>query len=75
MREFDAIAIGGGLAGTAFALELARQGLRVAIVERTATPTLKVCGDFLSRERKSCSPISVSTCTRWARLTSRGCDS
>ena len=50
MREFDAIAIGGGLAGTAFALELARQGLRVAIVERTATPTLKVCGDFLSRE-------------------------
>lgn len=50
MREFDAIAIGGGLAGAAFALELARQGLRVAIVERTATPTLKVCGDFLSRE-------------------------
>lgn len=50
MRDFDAIAIGGGLAGTAFALELARQGLRVAIVERTATPTLKVCGDFLSRE-------------------------
>jgi menaquinone-9 beta-reductase len=50
MDEFDAIAIGGGLAGAAFAIELARNGRRVAIVERTAAPTLKVCGDFLSRE-------------------------
>jgi flavin-dependent dehydrogenase len=50
MRDFDAIAVGGGLAGAAFALELARHGARVAIIERTATPTLKVCGDFLSRE-------------------------
>lgn len=50
MDEFDAIAIGGGLAGAAFAIELARNGRRVAIVERTAGPTLKVCGDFLSRE-------------------------
>jgi flavin-dependent dehydrogenase len=50
MRDFDAIAVGGGLAGAAFALELARQGARVAVLERTATPTLKVCGDFLSTE-------------------------
>ena len=48
--DFDAIAVGGGLAGAAFALELARTGARVAIIERTAAPTLKVCGDFLSRE-------------------------
>lgn len=50
MADFDAIAVGGGLAGAAFALALARQGARVAVIERTAGPALKVCGDFLSRE-------------------------
>jgi flavin-dependent dehydrogenase len=50
MRDFDAIAVGGGLAGAAFALELARRGARVAVLERTGAPTLKVCGDFLSAE-------------------------
>lgn len=48
--DFDAIAVGGGLAGGAFALALARQGLKVAVVERSPGPRLKVCGDFLSRE-------------------------
>lgn len=47
---FDAIAIGGGLAGAAFALELARNGARVLVFERTREATLKVCGDFLSAE-------------------------
>jgi flavin-dependent dehydrogenase len=46
----DAIAAGGGLAGTAFALELARKGARVMIIERTPGPHHKVCGDFLSGE-------------------------
>ncbi len=50
MAKFDAIAIGGGLAGSAFALELARHGARVAIIERTPSAQLKVCGDFLSAE-------------------------
>jgi flavin-dependent dehydrogenase len=50
MADYDAIAIGGGLAGAAFARELARGGARVAIVERTSGPQLKVCGDFLSIE-------------------------
>ncbi len=49
-RDFDAIAVGGGLAGSAFALTLARNGYRVAVVERTAKPQIKVCGDFLSVE-------------------------
>ena len=50
MLDFEAIAVGGGLAGSAFALELARQGARVAIIERTPKAQLKVCGDFLSAE-------------------------
>jgi len=50
MADFDAIAIGGGLAGSAFALELARQGARVGVIERTPCAQLKVCGDFLSAE-------------------------
>jgi flavin-dependent dehydrogenase len=53
MGDYDAIAVGGGLAGAAFALELARQGARVAVIERTSVPTLKVCGDFLSTEAQA----------------------
>jgi flavin-dependent dehydrogenase len=52
MGHFDAISVGGGLAGAAFALELARNGLRVAVLERTTGPALKVCGDFLSCEAR-----------------------
>lgn len=50
MDRYDAIAVGGGLAGGAFGLALARAGLKVAIIERTRGPHLKVCGDFHSRE-------------------------
>lgn len=50
MGSFDAIAVGGGLAGATFALELARHGRKVAIIERTREPHQKVCGDFHSRE-------------------------
>ncbi len=48
----DAIAAGGGLAGTAFAIELALGGGKVTLIERTAGPHHKVCGDFLSGEAR-----------------------
>ena len=44
----DAISVGGGLAGSAFALELARHGGTVAIFERMPGQHHKVCGEFLS---------------------------
>ena len=50
MGKADTIAVGGGLAGAAFAIELARNGARVVLVERSRSAVLKVCGDFLSAE-------------------------
>ena len=44
------VAVGGGLAGVAFAIELARSGRRVVVLERTQSPCHKVCGEFLSEE-------------------------
>jgi flavin-dependent dehydrogenase len=45
-----AIAVGGGLAGAAFALELVRSGRRVVVLERARSPGHKVCGEFVSGE-------------------------
>ncbi|SFO68470.1 Dehydrogenase (flavoprotein) [Mesorhizobium sp. NFR06] len=44
----DAIVIGGGPAGTSAALALARRGWAVAIVEKSAFPRRKVCGEYIS---------------------------
>lgn len=44
----DAVIVGGGLAGGAFATLLARQGCRVHLIERSAEPADKVCGEFFS---------------------------
>ena len=42
--------IGGGLAGAAAAIWLARAGRAVVVIEREAQAHHKVCGEFLSRE-------------------------
>lgn len=44
----QAIAIGGGLAGAAFAIEVARSGGRALVIERSSGAHHKVCGEFLS---------------------------
>jgi flavin-dependent dehydrogenase len=49
----EAIVVGGGLAGAAFAIELARQGLPVTVLEKTTGAHHKVCGEFLSAEAQA----------------------
>src|SRR4029453_2727925 len=47
-KRYDAVVIGGGPAGSATALMLARAGWKVAIVEKSQYPRPKVCGEFIS---------------------------
>ncbi|CAH2404558.1 NAD(P)/FAD-dependent oxidoreductase [Mesorhizobium ventifaucium] len=48
LSAHDAIIIGAGPAGTSVALTLARRGWAVAIVEKSAFPRRKVCGEYIS---------------------------
>ena len=50
MNGYDAIVIGAGPAGATAALLLARAGWSVAIVEKSAFPRRKVCGEFISAQ-------------------------
>lgn len=45
---YDAAIIGAGPAGSGVAIALAREGRRVVIIEKTAFPRVKVCGEFIS---------------------------
>jgi len=46
----EVLIVGGGVAGCAASIALARSGRSVTLVEREATPRHKVCGEFLSGE-------------------------
>lgn len=46
----ETIIIGGGPAGSAAAIHLARQGMPVRLLERQSGPHHKVCGEFISYE-------------------------
>ncbi|SPE19068.1 FAD dependent oxidoreductase [Candidatus Sulfotelmatomonas gaucii] len=46
----EVFVIGGGVAGCAASIALARRGRSVTLIEREPTPRHKVCGEFLSGE-------------------------
>ncbi len=48
--QVKVLVVGGGLAGPAAAISLARAGCEVMVIEREAKAQHKVCGEFLSRE-------------------------
>jgi len=52
-RSYDAIVIGGGLAGCSAALQLSRRGHEVLLLEKATFPRHKLCGEFLSPEAQS----------------------
>lgn len=54
MNDADVLVAGGGPAGTACAIMLARGGRRVVLVEREAGPREKVCGEFLGADALAC---------------------
>ena len=47
------IIVGGGPAGAACAIELARKGRRVMLLEKTRTAHHKVCGEFISADARN----------------------
>jgi flavin-dependent dehydrogenase len=51
--HYDAIVIGGGLAGCSIALQLAREDHDVLLLEKSTYPRHKLCGEFLSPEAQS----------------------
>lgn len=54
MRQYDAIVVGAGPAGSASAAHLADAGLEVLLVDRARFPRDKVCGEYLS---PGCRPL------------------
>ena len=48
--HWDVVIAGGGPAGSSLSIRLARQGMRVAIIEREVFPREKLCGEFISPE-------------------------
>jgi flavin-dependent dehydrogenase len=47
---YDVIIAGGGLAGLALSIQLARSGYSVALLEKETYPYHKVCGEYISLE-------------------------
>lgn len=48
--KYDVAVIGGGLAGLALSIQLAKKNYRVILLEKEKYPFHKVCGEYISRE-------------------------
>ena len=50
LEPFNVIIIGGGLAGLTAAIHLSKEKYDVLVIEKTAYPKHKVCGEYISNE-------------------------
>jgi menaquinone-9 beta-reductase len=50
MQHFDVAITGGGLAGLALSIQLAKEGFRVVVLEKERYPFHRVCGEYISLE-------------------------
>ena len=48
--QYDVVIAGGGLAGLALSIQLAKAGYKVAVFEKEKYPFSKVCGEYISLE-------------------------
>ena len=48
--EYDVAIVGGGLAGLALSIQLAKQGYKIVVFEKERYPFHKVCGEYISLE-------------------------
>lgn len=71
--DADVVVVGAGPAGSATAYHLARAGLSVALLEKTAFPREKVCGDGLTpRAVKSLVGMGIDTSEQAGWLHNKG---
>jgi flavin-dependent dehydrogenase len=49
-RSYDVAIVGGGLAGLALSIQLARKNYRICLFEKETYPFHKVCGEYVSME-------------------------
>ena len=47
---YDLAIVGGGLAGLALSIQIAREGYRVILFEKEQYPLHRVCGEYISLE-------------------------
>lgn len=50
MNSYDIIIVGGGLAGLTASIQLAKERLKVLVIEKNTYPHHKVCGEYISNE-------------------------
>lgn len=61
MEQFDVIIVGAGPAGSSCAIECAKQGLKVGLIEKLDHPRVKVCGGGMVQRAYDACPVDIAS--------------